>query len=115
MELTFRKHGTGISFSPKGRVVGQDAQKLGDALEKALELGGALKSARVHLGGLSEMADEAVDVLADWHTRYGARGVALRFAGAPVALRERLRARGVLEFHRVFDGDEDDRDEPIVV
>lgn len=106
MELTFRKNGRDISFFPKGRVVGSDALKLGDAFAKALALGGDLRSARVHLGVVHEMDDEAVDILADWHARCRRDGVVLRLVAVPAGLRERLRERGVFDF---------DDDAPIVV
>ena len=111
MELTFRKNGRNISFFPKGRVTGADARKLGDAFAKALALGGDLRSAHVFLGGLAEMDDDAVDVVADWHARFRRDGSGVRLAEVPEALRERFRERGVFDFD---DGDTID-EKPIIV
>ena len=119
MELTFRKRGTEITFSPNGHMLGPDALKLGESFAKALDLGSGLRSARVHLSDLAEIDNAAVDAIVDWHGRYGEQGVALRIAGVGADLRERLvaafRARGVFDFARVFECDDDGDGPPIVV
>ena len=69
MELTFRKRGTEITFSPNGHMLGPDALKLGESFAKALDLGSGLRSARVHLSDLAEIDNAAVDAIVDWHGR----------------------------------------------
>ncbi len=106
MELTFRKSGDVLSFHLKGRILGPDAMKLRDALDKALELGAGLRSVRADLGAYTDMDDASIDVLADWHFRCRRDGLTARFVRVPAQLRERFMLRGIYDF---------DDDTPIIV
>ncbi|MAF10771.1 hypothetical protein CMK11_09985 [Candidatus Poribacteria bacterium] len=106
MELTFRKSGDVLSFHLKGRIIGPDAMKLRDALDKALELGAGPRSVKIDLGGYTDMDDASIDVLAEWHLRCRRDGIALRLVRVPAQLRERFMLRGIYDF---------DDDKPIIV
>ena len=113
MELTFRRHGTEMTFHPQGVIEAADIPRLRDAVRKAHELSsGDMDSLRVDVSDSRLALDEALDVLADWYAECKHEDVPLRFVGVPRAARERFMERGIFD----FDDEDCDADEsPIVV